>query len=214
MKGLGFPQNKNAHFRARAGRMTRSSLWSDLSQWLKAIVHHWIAIAGGAAVAVIFLIASIWVGGDWLRFLSVLALFGSFVCATFLAWRDEHAKTIGKERRSILNNVVDFLRPKVTVLGSERPDEICALIEVSDDFGSEEDVAWVSQQLDEHSHIDPFAILGTMLEPGFDGKRLKFLQDARVQSPPISSMSDALRYAHLWASSNGLARKDLMPTGK
>ena len=209
MNVLGFSQNDNAHFRADAERMTRGSLWSDLWQWLKAIVHHWIAIAGGTAVAVIFLVASIWAGSNWLRVLSMLTLFGSFVCATFLAWRDEHGKTIGKERCSILNNVVDLLQPKPTVMGVERPAEIRALIAVSDDFGSEEDVAWVCQQLNEHGHIDPFGILGTVLEPGFDGKRLKFLQDARVQSPPISSMSDALRYAQWWASSNGLARNDL-----
>jgi hypothetical protein len=59
-----------------------TSLSSDLWQWIKAIIRHWIAIAGGAAVAVIFLIASIWGGGNWLRVLSVVTLFGSFVCAT------------------------------------------------------------------------------------------------------------------------------------
>ena len=64
--------------------------------WVKAIFHHWIAVAGGAAVAVIFLVASIWNGDVWLRFMGTL--FGSFVWATFLAWRDEYRKTVGKKR--------------------------------------------------------------------------------------------------------------------
>ena len=165
-------------------------------------------MAGGAAVSVIFLIASILSGGYWLRILSLVTLFGSFVCATFLAWRDEHRKTIGKERRSILNTVVALLRPKTTVVGVETPDEIRALIAVSDEFGSEEDVVWVCKQLDEHGHVDPFGILGAMFEPGLDGKRLKFLQDARVTTPPIRSMGEALRYVNLWAPKNGLRRKD------
>jgi hypothetical protein len=66
-----------------------------------------------------------------------------FIWATFLAWRDEHRKTIGKNRRSILNRVVDLLRPEVTIVGVRQPDEIYALIQVSEDFGSEEDVEWV-----------------------------------------------------------------------
>jgi len=42
-----------------------------------------------------------------------------------------------------LNRVVDLLRPEVTVVGVRQPDEIYALIQVSEDFGSEEDVEWV-----------------------------------------------------------------------
>jgi hypothetical protein len=146
--------------------------------------------------------------GDWLPVLSWGILAVSFVGASFATWRDEYRKTIGKERRSILNRVVDLLDPKVTVRGEQRPDEICALIAASHEFGSEEDVVWICKQLNDHGHVDPFGILGGMFEPGFDGKRLKFLQDARVHSTPIGSMSDALHYAHYWASSNGLTRKD------
>jgi hypothetical protein len=69
-------------------------------------------------------------------------------------------------------------------------------------------VVWVCKQLDEHGHVDPFDILGAMFEPGLDGKRLKFLQDARVTTPPIRSMGEALRYVNLWAPQNGLRRKD------
>jgi hypothetical protein len=186
----------------------------DLWQWLKAIIRHWIAIAGGAAVAVILLIGSIWAGGNWLRVLSALTLFGSFLCATFLAWRDEHRKMIGKERRSIPTQVVDLLAPKSTVMGLEQPDEICALITVSEELGSEEDVLWVCNELDQNSYVNPFAILGAMFEPGFEGKHLKFLQDARVTSRPISSMSDAVHYVHSWAPQNGLISKDRVPRSR
>jgi putative effector of murein hydrolase len=43
---------------------------SDLYQWFKAIIHHWVAIAGGALVAVVF---QIWSGiwrHDWLPVLT------------------------------------------------------------------------------------------------------------------------------------------------
>ena len=176
--------------------------------WLKAIIRHWIAIAGGAVVAVIFLIASIWGGGYWLRILSFVTLVGSFICATFLSWRDERRNTIGKECRTILNEVVERSRGKLTVTGFMQPDEICALIDLSDKFGSEEDVLWVCKQLDDHGHVDPFGILGAVFEPGFDGKRLKFLQNARVHSTPIRSMGAAVHYVHSWAPQNGLTRKD------
>jgi hypothetical protein len=44
-----------------------------------------------------------------------------------------------------------------------------------------------------------------MFKPGFDGKRLKFLQDARVAQNPISSPRDAVGYVRdEWASKNGL----------
>jgi len=102
------------------------------------------------------------------------------------------------------------MRPEVTVVGVRKLDEICALIAVSEEFGSEEDVEWVCQQLDEQGHVDPFAILGGggVFKPGFDGKRLKFLQDARVAQ--ISSMTKAIEYVHsTWASKNGLTRNDL-----
>ena len=180
-----------------------TSLWPDLSQWFRAIVRHWIAVAGGAAVAVIFLIASIWGGGNWLRVLSLVTLFGSFICATFLAWRDEHRKTVGKERRSILQKAVEIMN---------RPfkDNIVAIIELSDEFGSEGDVEWVCQQLDEHGHGDPFGALHEMFEPGFDGKRLKFLQDARVTQYPITELSDVLSYVmDEWGSKNGVTARKL-----
>lgn len=175
-----------------------TSVWSDLRQWVKAIIRHWRVTAGGSTVAVIFLVASIWVGGYWLRILSGVTLFVSFLWATFLAWRDEHRKMIGKVRRSILNKVVECS-------ASENPDILGALIKVSHEFGSEEDVEWVCRQLGEHHDYDPFEILpaGAVIDPSFDGKRLKFLQDARVVR--IGSLREAIEYLHSqWAAKNGL----------
>jgi hypothetical protein len=87
-------------------------------------------------------------------------------------------------------------------------DNIVAIIELSDEFGSEEDVERVCQQLDEHGHGDPFGILHEMFEPGFDGKRLKFLQDARVAQYPITELSDAVNYVkYEWGSKNGLTER-------
>jgi hypothetical protein len=182
----------------------KTSLWSDLWQWFKAIIRHWIAVAGGAGAGVISLIATIW-GSDWLRLLGLAILAVSLASATFLAWRDEYRKTIGKNRRSILQKVVEIVNsPQRNV------DHIVAVIELSDEFGSEEDVEWVCRQLDEHGHVDPFGILHEMFEPGFDGKRLKFLQDACVAQYPISSLSDAVNYVQYeWASKNGLTSKPI-----
>jgi len=188
--------NDLAHYAARM----ETSIWSDLWQWRKAIFHHWVAITGGAAVAFIFLIASIWAGGNLLRVLSGVTLFLSFIWATFLTWRDEHRKTVGKNRRSILQKAVE-------IMNSRNVQHIVALIELSDEFGSEEDVEWVCQQLDEHGHGDPFSIL-KMFDPGFDGKRLKFLQDACIAGYPIASPSDVINYVNYqWGSKNGLTER-------
>ena len=86
---------------------------------------------------------------------------------------------------------------------------IVALIDASDVFRSEEDVEWVCQQLDEHGHGDPFGALQEWRDfEGFDGKRLKFLQDARVAQYPITELSDAVRYVNYqWGSKNGLTEK-------
>ena len=189
--------------------MVERSIWSDLRQWLQAIIHHWVASAGCALVAVFQICYGIF-RRDWPPILSWMILAACFLLATFLAWRDEHRKTIGKDRRSILNKIVDLSRPELTVVGVRKLDEICALIAVSEEFGSEEDVEWVCQQLDEQSHVDPFAIIGggALFKPGFDGKRLKFLQDARVAQ--ISSMTGAIEYVHhTWGPKNGLIRSDL-----
>jgi hypothetical protein len=182
----------------------KTSLWSDLWQWLKAIIRHWIAIAGGAAVAVIFLIASIWVGGYWMRILSLVTLFGSLICAIFLAWRDEFRKTIGTDRRWILEKAVELLNSGTGV------DALGALIRLSDNFQNEEAVEWVCQQLDANGHLDPFGVLGETFSPGFDGKRLKFLQDARLAPGPICSISEAVSYVgYTWGSQNGLTARDI-----
>jgi hypothetical protein len=177
-------------------------IWPDLRQWFKAIFRHWKSLAGGSGASVILLIASIWAGGYWLAVLGLVTLFVSFFPATFLAWRDEHRKTIGKERRLILNKVVELS-------SSGNTDILGALIKVSDEFGSEEDVEWVCQQLDDQDDYDPFLVIceAAGFEPGFDGKRLKFLQDARVAR--IGSLDQAIQYSlSTWFSKNGFTTPD------
>jgi len=192
------------------------SIWSDLRQWFRAIIHHWVATLGCALVAAFQVSYGIW-SRDWPPALSWALLVICFLAATFLAWRDEHRKTIGKDNRLILNEAVDLLKQTVgsgsaTGFRSEKVyDPIGALIELSDRFGNEQGVEFVCQQLEEHDYGDPFGILSLMFEPpSFDGKRLKFLRDARLAEPPIKSVSDALHYIHsVWADKNGLIRKDL-----
>jgi hypothetical protein len=84
------------------------SLWSELWQWLKALIRHWIAIAGCALFAVFQICYSIW-HHDWLPVLSWGILGVSFVWATFLSWRDEHLKTIGIDRCAILQRAVEIV---------------------------------------------------------------------------------------------------------
>ena len=195
----------NAEWFGTLRARVETSLWSDLWQWFRAIIRHWIAIAGGAAVAVIFLVATIWGGGGyWLQILSAVTLFVSFVYATFLAWRDEYRKTLGKERRRLLEEAVELVINKPLGL-----DSLGGVIRLSDKFRSEEDVEWVCQQLDERDHLDPFGVLGETFQPGFDGKRLKFLQDARVAPGPIRSISEAMDYiGYTWGSQNGLTARN------
>jgi hypothetical protein len=49
-----------------------------------------------------------------------------------------------------------------------KPEQTClgALIRVSDEFGSEEDLTWVCQELDEQGPGDPFRIIGAEFKPG------------------------------------------------
>ena len=181
-----------------------ATLRSDFWKWLKALVRQFVAIAGCALFAVFQICYAIW-RRDWLPVLSWGILAVSFVAAKFATWRDEYRKTIGKHRRRILEEVVQLVNDK-----PEEVDSLGAVIRLSDNFRSEEDVEWVCQQLDESGHIDPFGVLGASFEQGFDGKRLKCLQDARVVPGQIYSISNAMTYvASTWAQKNGLTVRKL-----
>jgi len=124
---------------------------------------------------------------------------------------------MASNRRQILNAVVDLLqqRPDNVPLAFFRPlDPIGALIQLSVRFQTEEDVEWVAQELDDE-YGDPFVLLGDVLEaPAFKGKRLKFLQDARVVDRPIHFDTQAVHYVESkWAEKNGLVVKDMKPLG-
>jgi len=88
----------------------KTSNWTDLGEWLKALTRHWIARIGGPLVAAFQILYGIW-RRDWPPALGWAILAGCFVWATFLTWRDEHRKTIGKERRCILNEYVVAEKP-------------------------------------------------------------------------------------------------------
>jgi hypothetical protein len=111
----------------RENKSKTESVWSDLYPWFKAIIHHWVTSAGCALVAVFQICYGIW-RHDWPPGLSWAILAACFVWATFLAWRDEHRKTIDKERRSILNKIVELRE------GVIKPDPLGALIKVSDEL--------------------------------------------------------------------------------
>jgi hypothetical protein len=116
-------------------------------------------------------------------------------------------------KRAILTKVVDRIKYP-TIRG--KVDSIGALIELSDEFRDESDVVWVCKQLATHrEYIDPFVALGLQygLE-AFDGKRLKFLRDARISRKPIMLDSDALSYLGYssWAKNNGLRSRPYSPS--
>jgi hypothetical protein len=46
-----------------------------------------------------------------------------------------------------LNKVIDLLRPEVGGTGVKRPSEIFALIKLSEEFGTEEDLEWCVSSL-------------------------------------------------------------------
>ena len=192
-----------------------TSFWSDLCQWFKAVIRHWITSVGGPLVAFLQICYGIW-RRDWPPTFTWALLTMCFLFATFLAWRDERRKTITSDRRQILNAAVDLLQQTTHHVGLtfvRSFDAIGALIQLADRFQTEEDVEWVARELDDE-YGDPFELLGDVLEgaPAFKGKRLKFLQDARVADPPIHSHSEALRYVQSrWAEKNGLVVKDIEP---
>jgi hypothetical protein len=121
--------------------------------------------------------------------------------------RKSHTPSEAEEtpkRRAILTKIVDRIK-RPTVTGYV--DSIGALIELSDEFHDESDVVWVCKQLATHrEYTDPFVALELQYGNGaFDGKRLKFLRDARISRKPIMLDSEALSYlGYSWAKNNGL----------
>jgi hypothetical protein len=193
-----------------------TSVWSDLCQWFKAIIRHWIASLGGALVAVLQICYGIW-RGNWPPGYGWALVTLCFLFATFLAWRDERRKTIASDRRQILNEAVDLLRRQVNspFAPFRSFDAIGALIQLSHRFQTEQEVEWVARELGDEYGGDPFVLLGDVLEaPAFKGKRLTFLQDARVVDPPIHFHTQAVHYVESrWAEKNGLVVKQMKLLG-
>jgi hypothetical protein len=89
-----------------------------------------------------------------------------------------------------------------------------ALVKSSDDFQDESAVEEVCKELSK-SRRDPFVNFELVYGDGsFKGKRLKFLQDARVHAH-IETNADALEYIHrTWGQDNGLPSKPYSPSPK
>jgi hypothetical protein len=143
-----------------------------------------------------------------------------FIAACFLAWREEHLKVKSKALRAILNKIAD--KTKDTVIEQDSAgrtishyDSIAALIELSDEFGCEEDVETVCGWLKKSNTHDPFEMYGSSLGAigAFKNKRLAFLQDARAKhGPPIKTHTDAIAFIRtFWADENHLWESAVFP---
>jgi hypothetical protein len=86
-------------------------------------------------------------------------------------------------------------------------DPIGAMIQPYDEFGTEEDVVVICKELHRVQQLDdPFEYFEMKYGKGtFNGKRLRFLTDARMSGKMIKTDNDALAYLdHSWAKDNGL----------
>ena len=143
-----------------------------------------------------------------------------FSAACFLAWREEHLKVKSKALRAILNKIADKTKDTVTEQDSagrtiSHYDSIAALIELSDEFGCDEDVEKVCSWLKKSNTHDPFEVYESSLGAvgAFKNKRLAFLQDARAKhGPPIKTHTDAIAFIRtFWADANHLWESAVFP---
>ena len=185
-------------------------LIGDVLRFIAAVVWQWISAVGCAAFAFIAVIYPKITGGTEFPASSWWILGGCLALSVFLAWREEHRKTRGKARRIILTEIVDkFNRRKPP--GEPQPDWIGLFIKHCDDFGAERDVKWACEQL-EKPYGDPFGLFKLKYgKRAFDGKRLKFIRDARlarVGGDAITTDTDAENYIYsTWADENGLTEQ-------
>jgi hypothetical protein len=125
----------------------------ELWRWFKAVLVWWFKTVGGSLVAVFQICYSLKYR-EAPPVISWCLLGFCFLIASFLAWRDERKKSLGKNRRAILTEVVDLVKKP----SGEKYSWLAALIKHCDDFHDEKSVLWVRRELGKH-HIDPFAIL-------------------------------------------------------
>ncbi|SRR6266478_4504545 len=185
-------------------------LTDDVLRFIGAVVWQWISAVGCAAYAFVAVIYPKITGGREFPASSWWILGGCLALAVFLAWREERRKTRGKARRIILTEIVDeFNRHKTP--GEAQPDLIGLFIKYCDDFGTERDVKWACEQL-KKAYGDPFGLFRLKYgKRAFDGKRLKFIRDARlarVGGDEITTDTDAENYIYsTWADENGLTEQ-------
>lgn len=187
-------------------------IWGEVGVFIKSFLLRWVNLVGGAGFAV-FCIFYTRTTGKEPPVTSLWILAACLVVASFLAWRDEHLRVKSKALRTILNRIADKTKdvPVDGVSAGRRIasyDAIGALIDLSDEFGSEIDVETVCGWLKRSNTYDPFEYYE--LEMGvigaFKGKRLAFLQDARAKhNCRIKTNVDAIAFIRtFWADEHGL----------
>jgi hypothetical protein len=184
---------------------------SEVGRFVTAVCHHWICVGGSAFIG-FYQFAYPAISKKELpmtRWWTAALFWGLLGLAVFLAWRDEHRKIHYKRRREILTEIVDNGVKKRyehgMLMEQTGVESIEALIKASDDFRSERDVEWVCGKLGR----DPFALFEIKYGKGsFKGKRLDFLQDARV-SAHATNDTEAMNYIDfVWAKENGVCVPD------
>jgi len=118
-----------------------------------------------------------------------------------------------QSQRHILLEMTTLLQEKAPPAGGGAPyvptkiyDPIGALIAVSEQFNTEQDVIDACHSLAEADYGDPFSYLELLLPPNlFHGKRLKFIKDAKLNQEPIKTEKQAYDFfCNFWADRNGI----------
>ncbi len=127
-------------------------------------------------------------------------------CAAFLAWRDEYREkskllaTQWKARDECLNKAVDLLKKhKIFLL----PIQAVYRARVYK-LQSNDDVLWISSELEKHGHGNPFENLDEIVLPS---ERLEFFQWGRKLSEvDLSAGGDFIAAIQAWPEHKGRPR--------
>ena len=166
-------------------------LASELGHFVRSMLLRWINLVGGAAIA---FMQTVYPGKepDWS---APAILVTCFVVASFLAWRDEHRKSLTKDRRSTLYKIRDLIHSSANDHPDKKYDSFGALVKHSGELSSEEDVLWVCEALEAGGHDAPFKTFDKIAGPAFRGHKLTFLQEARASRLEIRRITSAISFA-------------------
>jgi hypothetical protein len=172
----------------------------ELGQFVRSMLLRWINLVGGAAIAFLQMVYR----GKEPDWSAPAILITCFIVASFLAWRDEHRKSVTKDRRSTLYKIRDLIHSTAKDHPDKKYDSFGALVKHSDELSSEEDVLWVCDALEAGGHEAPFNTFDEIAGPAFRGHKLSFLQEARASSLEIKRITSAISFAV-----KGWSRKDI-----